>query len=231
MSHHPFKPRVRRGEQFPGVFITLEGPDGSGKTTNVDYLAEQVRQLGYDVILTREPGGSDIGEDIRTLVINKRMPAMAELLLMYASRADHVEELIKPALRAGKIVISDRFADSTFAYQGHGRGLRAETLAIEEIVLKGFEPDWTLYFDVSLGTSLARLAARSGKSDRFDQEDVAFRQKLYNGYQERFTAHQDRMYKIDAELTPEEVRDQVRRFSRNCLQGWLQHRDADWVRT
>jgi dTMP kinase len=231
MSHHPFKPRARRGEQFPGAFITLEGPDGSGKTTNVDYLAEQVRQLGYDVILTREPGGSDIGEDIRTLVINKRMPAMAELLLMYASRADHVEELIKPALRQGKIVISDRFSDSTFAYQGHGRGLREETLAIEEIVLKGFEPDWTLYFDVSLGTSLSRLAARSGKSDRFDTEDVAFRQKLYNGYQERFAMHLARMYSIDAELTPEEVRDQVRRFTRSCFQGWIQHRNADWVRS
>ncbi len=208
-------------EVFTGAFITLEGPDGSGKTTNVDYLAEQIRALGFEVILTREPGGSDIAEDIRTLVLNKRMPAMAELLLMYASRADHVEELIKPAMRAGKVVISDRFSDSTYAYQGYGRGLKEETLAIEKIVLKGFEPDFTLYFDVSLATTLERLSKRAGKSDRFDQEEIAFRERLYLGYSERYNQHIQRMVHINAEKTPEEVRDQVRRFARNNFQGWM----------
>jgi dTMP kinase len=211
----------REQEKFPGAFITLEGPDGSGKTTNVDYLAEQVRSLGYEVVLTREPGGTtDVGEKIRDLVIHNYMPAMAELLLMFAARADHVERLIKPAMRQGKVVISDRFVDSTYAYQGQGRDLKNEVRTLERMVLKGFSPDYTLFFKVTLDESLARLKARPGKHDRFDAEEIAFRQAVWAGYQQRFNDDwTGRMYPIDAMKTPEEVRNQVRDFATITFMG------------
>jgi dTMP kinase len=207
-------------EHYPGAFITLEGPDGSGKTSNVGYLAEQFRALGYDVVLTREPGGSKLGEELRALLLSNYMPKMAELLLMYAARADHVEQLIKPALRAGKIVISDRFADSSFAYQGMGRGMKDEVLAIEKLVLGDFEPNWTLYFDVTLDESLKRLQGRTGKSDRFDQEEFAFREKVWHGYRVRFLNHIERMVQIDAMQDPEGVRSQVRAWANGSFMYW-----------
>lgn len=207
-------------EQFPGAFITLEGPDGSGKTTNVGYLAEQFRALGYEVVLTREPGGSDLGEKLREILLSRYMPTMAELLLMFAARADHVESLIKPALRQGKIVISDRFTDSSFAYQGMGRNMKDEMLALEKLVLDGFEPNWTLYFDVTLDESLRRLQARTEKQDRFDKEERDFREKVWHGYKIRFFNHIERMVQIDAMKTPEEVRNQVRSWANGSFMYW-----------
>jgi dTMP kinase len=216
-------------EQFPGAFITLEGPDGSGKTSNVDYLAEQIRALGHDVVLTREPGGSQVGEMLRKIVIEKYMPPMAELLVMFAARADHVETLIKPAMRQGKVVISDRFVDSTYAYQGHGRDMAHEVVELERLVLQGFRPDLTLFFDVSLDESLARLRSRPGKSDRFDAEEIAFRQAVWAGYQYRFnTDHHNRMRRIDAMQTPEEVRNQVRAFAQRKFYAWAALHKAKW---
>lgn len=208
-------------EQYPGAFITLEGPDGSGKTSNVDYLAEQIRALGYEVILTREPGGTRaVGEKIRELVLSNRMPKMAELLLMFAARADHVEELILPAVQAGKVVISDRFVDSSYAYQGWGRNMRTEVLELERMVLGEFRPDFTLFFNVTLDESLARLKTRPGKQDRFDTEELTFREAVWNGYMQRFnTDIHGRMYPIDAMVTPEEVRNQVRTFAASTFQG------------
>jgi dTMP kinase len=208
-------------EEFPGAFVTLEGPDGSGKTSNVCYLAEQIRALGFDVVVTREPGGSSVGEMLRKIVIEQYMPPMAELLVMFAARADHVETLIKPALRAGKVVISDRFVDSTYAYQGMGRGMRDEVLAVEELVLGGFQPDFTLFFDVTLEESLRRLQGRKDKSDRFDEEELAFREQVWHGYRVRLFNHCERMVKIDAMQNPEEVRNQVRTFSRITFLPWL----------
>jgi dTMP kinase len=216
-------------EQFPGAFITLEGPDGSGKTSNVCYLAEQIRALGHDVVLTREPGGSEVGEMLRKIVIEKYMPPMAELLVMFAARADHIETLIKPAMRQGKVVISDRFVDSTYAYQGHGRDMRDEVIELERLVLQGFRPDLTLFFDVSLDESLARLRSRPGKSDRFDTEEIAFRQAVWAGYQHRFNTDRDnRMRRIDAMQTPEEVRNQVRAFAQRKFYLWAALHKATW---
>jgi dTMP kinase len=206
--------------EFPGAFITFEGPDGSGKTSNIELLAEQFRTLGFQVVLTREPGGSELGERIREMVLGTYMPKMAELLLMYASRADHVETKIKPALRKGMIVISDRFADSTFAYQGMARGMKEEVLALEKLVLQGFQPDWTLYFDVTLDESLRRLQGRASKSDRFDQEEYDFREKVWHGYRVRFLNHIERMVQIDAMKTPEEVKDQVRAWANGAFMYW-----------
>jgi dTMP kinase len=208
-------------EQFPGAFITLEGPDGAGKTSNVDYLAEQVRALDLEVVVTREPGGSSVGEMLRKIVIEQYMPPMAELLVMFAARADHVETLIKPAMRAGKVVISDRFVDSTYAYQGMGRGMKEEVLAIEKLVLNGFQPDFTLFFDVTLEESLKRLQGRKDKSDRFDEEELLFREKVWHGYRIRMFNYCERMVKIDAMQDPEQVRNQVRAFSRNTFLPWL----------
>jgi dTMP kinase len=143
------------------MFITLEGPDGSGKTTQARLLAEWLRERGYEVVLTREPGGSDIGDQIRAVLHDPRNTAMnarAEILLYSASRAQHVAQRIRPALAAGKIVVSDRYADSTLAYQGYGRGLDLETLrTITVFATGGLTPDLTLYLDVVSPAGAGRL--------------------------------------------------------------------------
>jgi dTMP kinase len=226
MSHHPFKPTPPTRECFPGAFITLEGPDGSGKTSNVDYLAEQVRALGYEVVLTRAPGGSITAEHIRHVVLgmphdDEPMVPMAEMLLYAASRAQTLEAVTKPAMRAGKVVISDRHFDSTYAYQGYGRGYLDETIEIERVANKSFEPDYTLFFDLPFDVALDRLAKRSKAFNRLNAEGIEFRQRCFDGYAACFQEHRDRMVHIDANTTPEEVRNQIQRWVRHSFQGWM----------
>jgi dTMP kinase len=186
-----------------GRFLTIEGGDGAGKSSHIAPMAEHLRSYGYTVVVSREPGGTPIGEEIRKVIFLDDMHWRCEALLFAASRSQHVEQLIKPRLKEGCVVISDRFADSSYAYQGTGRGHEAEVLQLEEFVLGGFQPDYTLFFDVSLETSIKRLAWRSAsdtsQDNRLDRELIAFKQRVFDGYQQRLLKHADRIVRIDAE--------------------------------
>ncbi len=156
-----------------GLFVTLEGPEGAGKSTNRDYLAERLRERGIEVQLTREPGGTPLAERIRELLLapsDEPMAADTELLLMFAARAQHLAGVIRPALARGAVVLCDRFTDATYAYQGGGRGLPVARIApLESFVQGDLRPDLTLVFDLPVEIGLARAAAR-GRLDRFEQE-------------------------------------------------------------
>ena len=164
-----------------GTFITLEGIEGVGKSTNLELIASLVGSAGHDVVVTREPGGTALGERIREILLNKderQITPIAELLMMFAARAQHVEEIIKPALARGAWVISDRFTDSSFAYQGGGRQLGAQTVAeLERQVLRGFRPDLVIILDLDVEEGLRR-ASKVAVADRFETEDRAFFERV-----------------------------------------------------
>ena len=197
-----------------GTFITLEGPDGSGKTTQAHLLVAWLRDQGLPVVQTREPGGSDIGDQIRHVLhdaANSKMTARTEFLLYSASRAQHVVELILPALSAGSIVVSDRYADSSVAYQGHGRGLDLETIkAVTAFATQGVKPDLTLYFDIAAGEGLQRRLLSGEAWNRMDAEALAFHQRVRNGYLALFDAEPERWEVIDANRPVEDVQEDVK---------------------
>lgn len=184
-----------------GLFITLEGPEGAGKSTNRDYLAAQLRAAGRDVVLTREPGGTPLAERIREVLLapsDEAMDADAELLLMFAARAQHIARVIRPALQRGVVVICDRFTDATYAYQGGGRGLpEARIATLEAFVQQGLQPDLTLVFDLPVEIGLARATAR-GRLDRFEQEGRAFFEAVRSAYLARAATDPQRYRIVDA---------------------------------
>lgn len=195
--------------QFPGYLITFEGPDGSGKTSCIQTVAQTLRAAGRVVITTREPGGTPVAEQLREIVLTKPVSGRTEVLIFAAARMDHLETVIYPALRRGDIVLCDRFADSTYAYQGEGRRLLEEVALMEKFVLNGFEPDITLFFDVDFAESERRMAERAkadGVSTLFDQERAEFKQRVYTGYQRRFNENRHRMVWVNAMPPLEEVR-------------------------
>jgi dTMP kinase len=190
----------------PGKFITLEGVDGAGKSTHLDYLAEKIRARGVELVVTREPGGTLLGEKLRALLLNDPMQPDTELMLMYAARAEHVAALIKPALARGAWVLSDRFADASYAYQCGGRGIDAARLrALEDWVLAGFKPDLTLLFDVAPEVAESRRA-QARAADRFEQEQAAFFTRVRNAYLERARAEPGRIHVIDASHSIKSIR-------------------------
>ena len=181
-----------------GLFITLEGPEGAGKSTNREYLAQRLRDHGLDVVLTREPGGTPLAESIRELLLapaDEPMNSDTELLLMFAARAQHLAQVIRPALARGAVVLCDRFTDATYAYQGGGRGLSTQRIEqLESFVQGEMRPDLTLIFDLPVEVGLNRAAAR-GRLDRFEQEGLGFFEAVRNTYLGR--ARQDRQrYRI-----------------------------------
>ena len=184
-----------------GLFITLEGPEGAGKSTNREYLAELLMQAGIEVVLTREPGGTPLAERIRELLLAPDSEVMAvdtELLLMFAARAQHLAGVIRPALARGAVVLCDRFTDATYAYQGGGRGLAYERIAILEQFVQGdLRPDLTLVFDLPVEVGLARAAAR-GKLDRFEQEQQSFFEAVRQTYLARAAQAPERYRILDA---------------------------------
>jgi len=196
------------------VFITLEGPDGSGKTTQFHLLVEWLNEQGYEVVPTREPGGSDIGDQIRAVLHDPRntaMDARTEILLYSASRAQHVAQLIRPALAEGKVVVSDRYYDSTLAYQGYGRGLDLETLrAITAFATGDLMPDLTLYLDIPPEEGLQRKQAGGDEWNRLDAEALEFHQRVRAGYLELIRQEPDRWAVIDATRPVEEVQAEIR---------------------
>ena len=188
-----------------GIFISIEGPDGSGKSTQISILKEYFSARGKEVLLTREPGGTAIGEKIREIILdrnNSEMVSMTEALLYAASRAQHVAQVIRPALQAGKIVICDRFVESSIAYQGYGRKLGESVRTINEYAVDGCLPDLT--FLLKLDPKVGKGRIRFEEQDRLEQEKLDFHQRVYEGYAE-LEASTERMIGIDAERGIEEI--------------------------
>lgn len=195
-----------------GCFITVEGTEGVGKSTNIEFLCSLLQERGIEIVLTREPGGTPMAEELRNLLLQPREENVsedAELLLMFAARAQHIENVIKPALARGAWVISDRFTDATFAYQGGGRGVNQESISLlENLVQKGLQPDLTLLLDLDVETGLARASARSAP-DRFEQEKVAFFEKVRAAYLKRAANDPLRFAVVDASVELDAVQRQI----------------------
>jgi dTMP kinase len=190
-----------------GKFITFEGIDGAGKSSHVEWLAENLRARGLVVHVTREPGGTELGEKLRTLLLNEPMHLETETLLMFAARREHLARLIEPALARGDWVICDRFSDATYAYQGGGRGLdRAKFLTLEHWVHEHLQPDLTLLFDLPLDVARERIAVASRVLDRFEQERADFHERVRQAYLERAHTNPSRIRVIDANNTLESIR-------------------------
>lgn len=196
-----------------GFFITLEGGEGAGKSTQHSRIVEWLLAHGKQVVEAREPGGTDISEQIRQVLLDTRnagLDCRAELLLMFAARAQLLQQVIRPALAAGKVVVSDRFTDASYAYQGGGRQMGAETVAVlENFVHDDLQPNITLLFDLPLEDGMKRVAGR-GEADRFEVETVKFFERVRNTYLERATSHPQRFRVIDAKQGPEQVWQQVK---------------------
>ncbi len=192
-----------------GRFITFEGIDGSGKSTHIDAVAEALRARGVTTRLTREPGGTPVGESLRELVINQAMTRETETMLMFAARAEHLARVIRPALTAGEWILCDRFTDATYAYQAGGRGVDELRIAeLEQWVHPDLQPDLTILFDVAPEVAAKRLVqARS--ADRFEAEPVAFFGAVRAMYLKRAAANPARFVVVDGAQTPESVREQL----------------------
>jgi len=198
-----------------GKFISLEGIDGAGKSTHAAWLAEQIRAAGDVVVVTREPGGTPVGEKLRDVLLHEPMSHDGEALLMFCARREHVDRVIRPALARGEWVISDRFTDATFAYQGGGHGVPMQRLAaLEEWILDGFRPDLTILFDVPPEVSRARLekAERKGRVlDKFEREAGAFFTRVRDAYLARARAEPGRFRIVDSTAPVESVRRELER--------------------
>jgi dTMP kinase len=194
-----------------GIFITFEGSDGSGKSTQVRRLRQHCETMGYKVLFTREPGGTEISEKIRTLILdpeNTGMSGEAEALLYAASRAQLVSEVIKPALERGEIVICDRFMDSSIAYQGFGRGLGDGVRLINEFATAGISPDLTFFLDLPPEEGMRRRLSGSSP-DRLEREKMEFHRKVYEGYLELSRRYKDRYLTIDASAPIEAIAEKI----------------------
>jgi dTMP kinase len=195
-----------------GRFITLEGGEGTGKTSNLLALTRRLQERGIEHVVTREPGGTPLAEDIRALLLQhheEKMCELTELLLIFAARAQHLNRVIQPALEAGKWVVSDRFTDATYAYQGGGRGLNQHTIASLEALVQGdLRPDLTVILDLSPPVGLERARKRASL-DRFEQEKLEFFDRVRASYRQRAVAEPGRCVLIDASRTLEEVQSDV----------------------
>ncbi len=193
-----------------GIFITMEGPDGAGKSTQIDLLKKYLEDKGYNILLTRDPGGNDISEAIRGIILNKdftEMGYMTELLLYASARAQLVKENIKPALEAGTAVIADRFVDSSAVYQGIGRGLGIDTVyKVNEFALQGIMPDMTILMDLDAEVGLARKKNQA-ELDRMERESVDFHKKVVAGYRDLADRYPERILKVNAALQVQEIHD------------------------
>lgn len=196
-----------------GMFLTVEGGEGAGKSTQMDVIEEVLRTAGIDVVRTREPGGTPLAEEIRALLLTPRVEPvveLTELLLMFAARAQHVASFIRPTLARGQWVLCDRFVDATIAYQGAGRGMSMESIArLRELVLGNFSPDFTLLLDVPVHRGLERAAAR-GERDRFERESREFHERVRGCYLELARSEPGRISIVDAGASLEEVTAAVR---------------------
>ena len=198
-----------------GIFITLEGVEGAGKSTHMAYIAAQLKKSGRKIVLTREPGGTPLGEKVRDILLLQKsmaMDGMAELLLIIAARAQHIREVITPALLDGRIVLCDRFTDSSYAYQGGGRGIPEKTIAqLSQIACADIKPDLTLLFDVPVVTGLQR-ACRDREADRFEQETFDFFQAVRSAYLKIAKTDPGRVKVINTDLHINAVHSRIRKI-------------------
>ena len=205
-----------------GCFITVEGTEGVGKSSNIAFIQATLQQAGIEVVVTREPGGTKLGEEVRELLLDHRHSGMssdAELLLMFAARAQHIEQVIKPALAKGQWVLCDRFTDATYAYQGGGRGISNERIAALETWVQGsLRPDITVLLDLPVEIGLARAGAR-GAADRFEKEQQAFFEQVRNAYLAQAKKAPERYRIIDASRTLDEVQQQIADVLQAILAG------------
>ena len=201
----------------PGKFITFEGIDGAGKSTHISFVASLLHDRGHTVLTTREPGGTPLGERLRELLLHEKMHLETEALLMFAARREHLAQVIEPALARGDWVISDRFTDATFAYQGGGRRLDRQKLeTLEQWVHPHLQPDLTLLFDVPLEVARERLDA-TRTLDKFESEEAAFFERCRNEYLRRARESSGRIVVIDSTRSIEEVRAQLASALEKCL--------------
>ncbi|HOW07235.1 MAG TPA: dTMP kinase [Flexilinea sp.] len=195
------------------MFITFEGPDGSGKTTQVKRIGRKLIEKGFDIVYTREPGGTEISDQVREILMNmknKQMCPRTEILLFCAARAQLVEEVIRPALQSGKIVISDRYADSTLAYQGYGHGFEQETLKqLLNFTTGNLWPDLTFLLDISAEKGLRRRISNQEEWNRMDDYQLAFHERVRNGYHQLAAADPQRWEIIDADQSEEAVENEI----------------------
>lgn len=195
------------------MFITFEGPDGSGKTTQVKRIGRKLIEKGFDIVYTREPGGTEISNQVREILMNmknKQMCPRTEILLFCAARAQLVEEVIRPALQSGKIVISDRYADSTLAYQGYGHGFEQETLKqLLNFTTGNLWPDLTFLLDISAEKGLRRRISNQEEWNRMDDYQLAFHERVRNGYHQLAAADPQRWEMIDADQSEEAVENEI----------------------
>lgn len=205
-----------------GIFITLEGGEGAGKSTNQAFVRNWLERAGREVVVTREPGGTELGERVREILLHGRelhISAESEMLLMFAARAEHIARVIRPALDAGKIVLCDRFTDATYAYQGGGRGIPATRIAaIENWVQGDLRPDLTLLFDVPVEDGRRRAGQRSAP-DRFEQESNEFFARVHASYLARAASEPGRIRIIDASQSLEMVEQQISTVLKEVVGG------------
>jgi dTMP kinase len=209
----------------PGLFVSFEGIDGAGKSTHIEAVVQAFRAGGREVVATREPGGTPLAEKIRALVLGDAMDPLCEALLVFAARRDHLRQVIEPALARGAVVVSDRYTDATFAYQGAGRGFDTGVLGQLERWVQAQpatgvvrQPDLTFWFDVPPAVAATRLA-QAREADRFEAENTAFFDRVAGGYAARAAAQPARFARIDAQQTPDRVRAQV--LAVLAERGWL----------
>ncbi|MEK6697615.1 MAG: dTMP kinase [Nitrospirota bacterium] len=209
-----------------GVFVTFEGIEGSGKSTQIGLLADYLTASGRPVTLTREPGGTPIGDQVRKILLDpasKGLDPVAELLLYAASRAQHLREVILPALEKGRVVLCDRFSDATLAYQGHGRGLDIDMIrALDRIVTGGRRPDLTILLDIGAAAGLARARGRNSSRElehegRFENEETAFHHRVREGYLALAKEQPERFRVVDASRSPDEVGREIREIVDDML--------------
>lgn len=202
------------------LFITLEGVEGAGKSSLMDFISELFTNAGNQVIQTREPGGTKTGEQIREILLDSNnigLESNTELLLMFAARMQHLDEVIKPALASGQIIICDRFTDASYAYQGGGRGIEESRIqALEDWVQQGLKPDLTLLFDLDVEVGLRRAGKRS-QADRFEQEDILFFERIRSCYLERANKEPTRFQIIDSGESMDNVKQQIQKVLQDYL--------------
>jgi len=206
---------------MPGAFITLEGIEGVGKSTALHYIQEFLQDAGIEVVITREPGGTSLGEMVREWLLegtHDKLPGELEALLMFAARSHHLESIIKPALDAGHFVVCDRFSDATFAYQGAGRGVELSFLQILKKVVQGsLEPDLTFLLDAPANVGLERISDRP--ADHFEREAVPFFERIRNHYLELAKENKDRIVTIDANRSRKAIQGDLERYLRRFLKS------------
>jgi dTMP kinase len=207
-----------------GIFITMEGPEGAGKTTALHMVGEALTNIGYEVVITREPGGIPISEQIREVILNKENTAMdgrTEALLYAAARRQHLVEKVVPALERGAIVLCDRFIDSSLAYQGYARGLGIEEVySINQFAIDGVMPELTVYFDIDPAEGLKRVYSNQAREvNRLDLETLAFHEKVRDGYRLVMEKWRNRFFVVDASKSVEEVVETVYRRIGGLLQN------------